>query len=152
MRLRENGMTVIELVMAFVIVGIMTAFAFPRVRDAVHRENVRSARALFSSYHAQARYTAILRRTVDTLHLDRLPEVWMTAAKVTPVGGNVLDTIGRDNFYNRYKVTVTVEPSGRRWLVFDPRGIGTEPDVTFIRFTKGNFRDSLQITPTGRIR
>ncbi|MGH7752898.1 MAG: pilus assembly FimT family protein [Gemmatimonadales bacterium] len=145
-------MTVIEMVMAFVIVGIMTAFAFPRVRDAVQRENVRSARALFSSYHAQARYTAILRRTVDTLHLDRLPEIGITAAKVVPVGGNVLDTLSRDDFYARYKVTVTVEPSGRRWLVFDPRGIGTEADNTLIRFSKGNFKDSLMITPTGRIR
>lgn len=152
--MRERGVTMVEMLMVFVIVGIMTAFAFPRIRDGVNRENVRGARALMSTYHAKARYLSILRRTVDTLHYLPDGSVWITAPAMNPTAVHTLDTLDKpiDNVYRRYGVYMKVEPSSRVSLVFDPRGIGTETSNTVFYFTKGRFSDSLIVSPTGRIK
>lgn len=140
-----RGLTLIEILIVFVLIGIMVGMAIPRVGSALAKQDVRSAKALVISMHTKAKATAVQRaqRTV----------LWFNGNDVVlrgrhPVTG-VIDTVGNvENVYNRYGAVLTVS---RDSLVFDPRGLGTESSSTTIYIKNQSYADSIVVTSIGRI-
>ena len=57
----RRGFSLIELITVFVLIGVIAAIGFPRLRDALEKQNVRSAKALIATMAATARGAAIQR-------------------------------------------------------------------------------------------
>ena len=55
----RRGFSLIELVIAIVLIGLMAAFMMPRIGDVIQKQKVRSARNAITTMHARARATAI---------------------------------------------------------------------------------------------
>ncbi len=143
--MNRRGMTLIEVALVLVIIGVMAAFAFPRIGDGLTRQSVRSARTMFIAVHARARATAIQRGAQTQLILNNNT---LEVRSINPVSGAV-QTVGRiEDLGRRYGVTV--QPTSLT-LTFDPRGIGMETAQTTISITKGAFGSTVVISPVGRV-
>ncbi|MGH7529851.1 MAG: hypothetical protein ACREMN_05665, partial [Gemmatimonadales bacterium] len=55
----QAGFTTIEMVIVVILVGFIAMLAFPRIRGALTRQNVRSARAAAQTLAAKARAAAV---------------------------------------------------------------------------------------------
>ncbi len=143
--MNERGLTLIELVIAIGLVGLMAAIAFPRIGDALRKQSVRSARAAVVAMHAKARASAIQRARATAFVVSGNTVLVVSRHPVT----GALDTIDApENLQNRYGVTVL---STRDTLSFDPRGLGTQGEDTKITVTKGPYSQSIEINPLGRV-
>lgn len=140
----RKGFTLIEVVIAIVLIGVMTAFMFPRIGEALRRQDVRSARNAITTMNAQAKATAIQRgRLVATV----LRSNRMVLVSRHPVFGTV-DTIADQNLGQRYGVSITTDQDS---LEFDARGIGMAGTQTRITVSKAGIADTIVITPVGSI-
>jgi prepilin-type N-terminal cleavage/methylation domain-containing protein len=68
--MNKRGFTTIELLVVFVIIGIIAAFGIPRIRDAVIKSNVRSAKAAMGTLVVKTRAAAVARGCNATMTLD----------------------------------------------------------------------------------
>ena len=143
--MNRRGMTLIELVIVFVIIGAIAAFAFPRIGDGLTRQNVRSARTLFVGVHARARAIAIQRGSQTQLIVNNGT---LTIQSLNPVTGANEQVGNVENIGTRYGVTLL--PTNFT-LTFDPRGIGMETSQTTVSITKGAYGTSVVMSPVGRI-
>jgi len=143
--MNQRGVTLIELLIVIVLIGVMAGFGFPRLGDAITKQSVRSARTLFVGVHAKARATAIQRgsQTQFILAGGRI-----TIRSTNPVT-NVAQQVGNvEDLGTRYGVTV--QPTNVT-LTFDARGIGMETAETTISITKGSYGSKIVISPVGRV-
>ncbi|HET7790455.1 MAG TPA: GspH/FimT family pseudopilin [Gemmatimonadales bacterium] len=144
----HRGFTFIEMLIVFIIVGLIAAFGLPSIRNAIQSSNVRSARAEMGTLAAKARAIAVARGCVDTLHVSSgtAGTAWITSCKVTGAG---LDTVGGVEFdASRWNVSVT--PS-RTNYIYDPRGIMVGYQAGTIVFTYGTSHDSVTINAVGKV-
>ena len=65
----RKGFSLIEMITVVVLIGIIAAIGFPRLRDALEKQNVRSAKALIATMAATARGAAIQRGCAATLNM-----------------------------------------------------------------------------------
>lgn len=143
--MNQRGVTLIELLIVIVLIGIMAGFGFPRLGDAITKQNVRSARTLFVGVHAKARATAIQRGSQTQLILSGGR---VTIQSTNPVTNAVQQVGNVEDLGERYGVTV--QPSAVT-LTFDARGIGRETTETTISITKGSYGSRIVISPVGRV-
>ena len=143
--MNKRGVTIIELLIVMTLIGVIAGFAFPRIGDAITKQNVRSARTLFIGTHAKARATAIQRGSSTRLILAGGRLVIQAANPVT----NVVQQVGNvEDLGSRYGVTV--QPTNVT-LTFDARGIGMETTETTISITKGSYGNQIVFSPVGRV-
>jgi prepilin-type N-terminal cleavage/methylation domain-containing protein len=143
--MNKRGVTIIELLIVMTLIGVIAGFAFPRIGDAITKQNVRSARTLFIGTHAKARATAIQRGSQTQLILAGGRLVIQAANPVT----NVVQQVGNvEDLGSRYGVTV--QPTNVT-LTFDARGIGMETTETTISITKGSYGNQIVFSPVGRV-
>jgi len=62
------GVQHIELIVVIILVGVIASIGFPRLRDGLEKQNVRSAKALIATWFATARGAAIQRGCSATLN------------------------------------------------------------------------------------
>src|SRR2546427_8752692 len=62
MRMKRSGFTTIEMIIVVVIIGVIAAIGFPKIRGTLDKTNVRSARVYLSTQLITARATAVQRR------------------------------------------------------------------------------------------
>lgn len=146
---REAGFTLIEAVIVFVLVGILSALAFPKLTGASAKNNVRSARGHAISLYAKARAAAIETSRSTTLNFTG-SRAWITATpRIVALAGSTRDTIGQvENLTSIYGVTLTFNPTGT--LTIDPRGMGSST-VTTVWMTRNGFTDSMVVSGFGRV-
>lgn len=143
--MNQRGMTMIELILVITLIAIMGAFAFPRLGDAITKQDVRSARTLFIGVHARARAVAIQRGSRTSLIVDTGR---LTIQSLRPVT-NAVDTVAVEDLGARYGVTVV---SSNPTLTFDGRGVQQEPAAeTIVSITKGAYGTQIRISPVGRV-
>src|SRR5260370_25812144 len=65
----RKGFSTIELIVVIILIGVIASIGFPRLRDGLEKQNVRSAKALIATLAATARGAAVQRRCSPTLHL-----------------------------------------------------------------------------------
>lgn len=142
----RRGFTLMEAVIAIVVIGVVLAIGLPRANDWVRREAVRGARRQLVTHLAQARYTAIQRGCPAVLHLDQSnARVWVTACTLQGGGS---DTVGAlDYLSSRFGVGFA---SDRDSLAFTPQGLALATASLQVVFSRGTDTASLTITPAGR--
>jgi prepilin-type N-terminal cleavage/methylation domain-containing protein len=147
--MKRSGFTTIEMVIVVVLIGIIAAIGFPKIRQSLDKANVRSARAAVGTLAATARAAAIQRGCPAVIHFVATnATVWVTTncqAKVDTVSG--VQQLG-----TRFKVTMVATSDSVR---YDPRGLSLDnlTTSTVVRFTGsvGSNVDSTVINPLGKV-
>lgn len=151
----RNGMTLIEVVIVLVIVGLLAAIAIRPVGDEFRRSATRTAVDQFTTVHRLARSTAVRYGRLAELHIEASTgRLWV---EVDTSQAGVQDTTGmRDLVDGPMSMS-----SNRSLLCFDARGLPTTrqttqgescdgPDAEVI-FTLGDEADTVQITALGKV-
>jgi len=149
----RSGFTTIELLIVIVLIGAVTVITFPKIRQALDKTSVRSARVDVTTYAALAKAAAVRRGCRGVIHFSygAGSAVWVTACPRLAPGGGTVDTVASiDSVGNRYSVSLTSTSDS---LQFDPRGLEMDNVTTVVRFTgnvAGN-KDSVVINPLGKV-
>ena len=147
--MKRPGFTTIEMVIVVVLIGIIAAIGFPKIRRSLDKANVRSARAAVGTLAATARAAAIQRGCPGVIHFVATnATVWVTTNCPTKV-----DTVsGVQQLATRFNVTLTASRDSVR---YDPRGLSLDnlASNTVITFTGsvGSNVDSTVINPLGKV-
>lgn len=144
-RMRERGLTLIEVIIVLVLIGAMAGFGFPRLADAWVRQSVRSARAALVGLYAKGRATAIERGAVTRVIVDNNR---VRIESVDPVTGATVVVGSVEDLGNRYGVRIL--PS-LDTCVYDPRGVAREAGETVVTISRGSVVQVLRINQLGRV-
>src|SRR6266496_1817081 len=142
----RKGFSLIEMMFVFVLAGVIMAIGFPRLRNSLEKQNVRSSKALLATLVATARSTAVQRGCAATLNMT-VDSVWVTACGVNPPAASV--QVGTKKLVGD-EFSVTLNPSAAA-VVYDPRGITTQFQSTTIRVIGPHYSDSVVINEVGRV-
>jgi prepilin-type N-terminal cleavage/methylation domain-containing protein len=141
--LPRAGFSLLEMMIAVTISGLMLAIVMPRVQGATTGLDVRGARVAITNLYARARVTAIQTRRTTTLNLSG-SSVWITSPRLA--GG--LDTLGAvTNLTTEYGVAVTA--SGNVTIL--PTGLVNAGTPVVIKVTRSGKSDSVTISGYGRL-
>ncbi|MGH8621959.1 MAG: pilus assembly FimT family protein [Burkholderiales bacterium] len=142
----RKGFSAVELMIVIVLVGVIAAIGFPRLRQGLEKQNVRSSKALIATLAATARGTAIQRGCAATLNLSG-DSIWVTACGVNPPAPLV--QVGTKKLVgSEFNIQLS---STAPAIVYDPRGITTVFQPTTIRVVSPHYRDSVMINELGRV-
>lgn len=142
----RKGFSMIEMMIVVILVGVIAAIGFPRLRDGLEKQNVRSSKALIATLAATARGTAIQRGCSATLNMT-VDSIWVTACGVNPPAASV--QVGTKKLVGD-EFSVTLSPTAAS-VVYDPRGISTVFQVTTVRVIGPHYRDSVMINQVGKV-
>lgn len=137
----RRGTTVIELVVVMLVVALMAAISFGRLRDAMDRSAARGAIQEAASIFSLARRSAVTRRA--------------TVGVVIDTGGGVIlaraagRELGRQNLRARYGVRLS---SSRDSMAYDPRGLGYGAANLTVVARRGRGAETLFVSRLGRTR
>lgn len=148
--IRRAGFTMIETMLAVVIVGVLTLMAYPRVSSAMARSDARGARTRVINMLATARTAATQSNRSTWLTFDG-NQVWVTASPRRTTGGSgTVDTIG--SVVDLSVVYGTSVSSGVTQIAYDPRGLasGFGSSVT-ITLTRGGYSYPITVDMLGRV-
>lgn len=151
--MRRTGFTTIELLIVIIIMGVIAALTFPKIRQGLDKANVRAARVDVGTFVALARASAVQRGCQGVIHFayGSTSRVWVTACPRYLPGTGTVDTVASiDNLENRYTVSLTSTSDS---VQFDPRGLRLDNNTTVVRFTGGvgSNTDSVLINPIGKV-
>ncbi len=147
--MNRSGFTAIEMVIVVTLIGIIALIGFPKIRGALDKANVRSARAAVGTLAATARAAAIQRGCPAVIHFSASnATVWVTTNCVAKV-----DTVsGVQQLGPRFNVSLVATQDSLR---FDPRGLSMDnlSGNTVIRYTgnSASNMDSTIISPIGKV-
>ena len=143
----RKGFSTIEMIIVVILIGIIASIGFPRLRDGLEKQNVRSAKALIATLAATARGAAIQRGCSATLNMT-VDSIWVTACGVNPPAASV--QVGTKKLVGD-EFSVTLNPSAAT-VVYDPRGITTQFQTTTIQVIGPHYSDSVVINEVGRVK
>jgi prepilin-type N-terminal cleavage/methylation domain-containing protein len=150
-RINSRGFTLIETLVVLGATAVLFLIGFPRVRTALTKANVRSARGSVITLYNQGRNRAVRESRSVTLHFSTT-QAWTTASpRKTGTSTCGCDTVGTIQYLNSaYGVTITATPDTFR---IDPRGLGVQPSAsgTVIKLAKLGYQDSVLIYGYGRV-
>ena len=142
----RKGFSLIEMMFVFVLAGVIMAIGFPRLKDGLEKQNIRSSKALLTTLVATARGTAVQRGCNATLNMTA-DSVWVTACGVNPPAASV--TVGTKKLVGS-EFSVTLVPSAAS-IVYDPRGLWTSFATTSVRIVGAHYSDSVIINQVGKV-
>jgi prepilin-type N-terminal cleavage/methylation domain-containing protein len=143
----RKGFSTIEMIVVVILIGVIASIGFPRLRDGLEKQNVRSAKALIATLAATARGAAIQRGCSATLNLT-VDSVWVTACGVNPPAASV--SVGTKKLVgDEFSVTLNSTAAS---VVYDPRGIATVFSPTTVRVIGPHYSDSVMINEVGRVK
>ena len=141
-----KGFSLIEMMIAVVVLGAISAIGFPLLRGGIMRQSVRSATDAITVMHRRARDHASQRGQLTVIDLKGGIVV---IRSINPLTG-APDTLGVvQSMPDRFGVTVSAT---RDSLMFDGRGIGMEGSVTRVYLSRETYADTIEISALGRIR
>jgi len=150
----RTGFTLLEVMLVVVIIGVITMVGIPKIKNAIQKTNVRSARSAASTYVATARQAAIQRGCRAVVHFSSgaAGTVWVTVCpRMSTTGSGTIDTIGVvSKIAKLYGVTLS---ETRDSVVFDPRGMNIDPTTTMtVRFAGSmGTTDSIVVNQLGKV-
>ena len=142
----RKGFSTIEMIIVVVLIGIIATMGFPRLRRAVEKQNIRSAKALTATLVATARGAAVQRGCSATLNMST-DSIWVSACGVNPVAASV--QVGTKKVVGR-EFNVTLNPSAAS-VVYDPRGIATVFQRVVVGIVGPRYQDSVVINEVGKV-
>ena len=140
--MKRAGFTLVETVIVIVLIGILTAFAAPRIGSAIDRRNISGARVSITTLNAKARATAVQRGRPTAL--VRNGDTFFILAR-QPLTGAV-DTVDRRNMYDAFKVTIGASQDTLR---YDPRGLGLQNATSSFVIRRSGYADTVRISAIG---
>jgi prepilin-type N-terminal cleavage/methylation domain-containing protein len=146
--LGNRGFSFIEMLIVFIIVGILAAFGIPRLLSSAQKANLRGAKVAVGTLVAKARAAAVARGCNATVIFTSgaTGTVSISVCKVDGSGTEVLG--GVDSVAARYNVTMT--PAGSS-LQFDPRGLSVGYTSMTVRLSNASATDSVMINALGKV-
>jgi len=138
--MRRPGLTVLELIIALTIVGLLTAVAIPRLVGLRNASAVRSASSEIAASFTLARQTAIMGRRTVAVVLDTA-----SGEVIVRSGGRL---VSRRQLRGIYSVLLS---ANRDSAVYDGRGMGFGVSNITIRVRRGSFVDTLTMSRLGRL-
>ncbi len=142
----NRGFTLLEVLTAMVIMGVVMALAAPRFREWLSHESVRQARVHVTTQLAGARSIAVQRGCESVLHVDAVASrVWVTACKLAGPGKDTVGII--DNLSSRYGAVFSSTGDS---ILFTPQGIAFSAAWITMTFSKEGYDQILEISPLGR--
>ncbi len=153
-KLSARGLTLIEVLVALVVMGTAGAIAWPAFRSAQEQKAVRSAADEFVLRHSMARSIALRRGRLVELHIDAAAGRFWVEVDTSALRTGVRDTVGPVlDVTDELGVTVT---STRNLLCFDGRGLATlaagcSPGDATVVFKRAGYVDSVTTTSLGKV-
>lgn len=146
---RRSGFTLIETLMAIVIVALLVLIGFPKVSSAMIKTNVRGARTTLANMFTKARTVATQTNRKTRLKFNG-NQVWIVASPRLLPGAGTVDTIGPvENLNTLYGVTVTSPVDS---VTFDPRGLAAGFGASStLKVAKSGHTDSIVVDGLGRV-
>jgi prepilin-type N-terminal cleavage/methylation domain-containing protein len=142
----RKGFTTVELIIVIILMGVIASIGFPRLRDGLEKQNVRSAKALIATMVATARGAAIQRGCPATLNMT-VDSAWVTACGVNPPAASVQvgtkKLIGDD-------FGVKLGPSTAT-LIYDPRGLATVFQTVTVQVIGPHYQDVVIVNQVGKV-
>lgn len=138
---QQRGTTIVELLVAIIVLAALAAIALPRFHAAADRFAVRSALQETRSLFTFARRAAITRRAVVGVITDT------TAGAVIVRSGGI--ELARRSLRERYGVRLRAT---RDSMSYDPRGLGYGAANLTIVATRGQGAETLFVSRLGRTR
>ena len=137
----NRGFTLLEVIVAMMVAGILLALALPRFASARDAQAVRGAMDVLAAEFSLARQTALSRRAPVAVVFDTAGGVVRTRAAAGP--------IRLSNLSGSFGVTIA---ANRDSAVYDPRGFGYGLSNLTVVVHRGNFVDTLTMSRLGRVR
>jgi type IV pilus assembly protein PilA len=144
----RRGFSFVEMLIVFIIIGVVAAFGIPRLLQGVQKSNVRSAKVALATMVAKARAAAVARGCYATVNLTSgtTGTVSITVCTVNGTSTQVLG--GVDSLAARYSLSMA--PSATT-MTFDPRGLSVGNATMTVRFTSSTTTDSVMINSLGKV-
>jgi prepilin-type N-terminal cleavage/methylation domain-containing protein len=146
---RTKGFTLIETLLAIIILGVVVLIGYPRMSAGMTKTNLRGARTTLINLLAKARTAATQKNRISLLKIDGNNAFVLLRPRSLPGVGNA-DTLGSvERLGDSYGVTVTATIDSVR---FDPRGLGTGfgTGSTFLISRDGQ-TETIRIDGLGRV-
>ncbi len=140
-RLFQRGFTLLEVVVAICIIGILYTIAAPRFTDFRDNLDVSAAANDAESLFAVARRVALTRSTRTSIDIDANRGILSVR-----VSG---DTIQSRNVAELHGVTVW---TSRNTVTYSPIGVGVGVSNLSLIFSKGVTADTLTVSRLGRVK
>jgi prepilin-type N-terminal cleavage/methylation domain-containing protein len=151
---RRSGFTLIETLLAVIIVGVMTLMAYPRVNNAMVKSNLRGARTRVVNMLSAARAAATQGgRSASYLRFNGNTAVVTASPRRVALAGSTEDTLGvAVNLSTAYGATVAVS-NGTTQIAYDSRGIaaGVSANPVTITLTHGSYSQTVGVDMLGRV-
>lgn len=144
---RTVGYTLVEMLLVISIIGILAAISLPRMGRIRDQSQLSSARTRFTRGVMAARQAAIQRGKHAFFNVEN-SVLWVYVDTDGDDDADVTVTPNTD-ITSLYGVTVT--PSTKTTIEYDPRGIATQSDKQVFHFehTSSGFKDSLCVSRLG---
>jgi prepilin-type N-terminal cleavage/methylation domain-containing protein len=151
--MNNRGITLMEIVAVLTVIGVMSAYATPRLLSTREGLAVRAAADEFVAAHTFARATAIRQGRVVRLKIDAASGRFWIETDSSPTKSGVMVRLAPVRSISSKNVTMT---SSRDVLCFDGRGITTPiwscpSGDAVLTFTRGEYADTVTTTITGKV-
>jgi prepilin-type N-terminal cleavage/methylation domain-containing protein len=145
----RNGFTLVETLIALVVVSLLMLIVFPKVGRALVRHNLRGARTTVVNAAALARAAAQEGSRTSWLKFDGTQVLVVARPRLALLPGSDADTVGtiRD-LAEAYGVTIAATADSIR---FSPSGFGGLTGTQTITLSHGTYSELITLDGLGRI-
>lgn len=138
----RRGFSLVEMLIAVILIGIVVLMAMPRIERALVRRDLSSARSGVVSLIQRAKAAAVQRRQAVTVNVSS-SMAWLTAA--TSGGSQIIASL---NLSAQYNVSAT---SSAATLTFQPTGLVVSGTPFTVWLSRATRPDSIRVTGYGKI-
>ena len=145
----RRGYSLIELMTVVTVASLMMLFAWPRVRQAKFKSDLRSARMTLSAQFNRARASAIQYNRTTSVVFNGNHVLVTATPRLVASATSTVDTIGGvEDLGAAYGATLTSTAAS---IAFSPRGLTNDNGTVKVKVTHAEFADSIMITGLGRL-
>ena len=148
----RRGFTLIEMLVALVVVSLVLIIGLPKFTSAMTAQNLRGSRTTVINMLVKARSASLTSNRLTWLKVSTGGKAWIIARpRLTPAAGSDADTLGLvEDLNKRYGITISTTNADS--VGFDPRGIASLAASSVV-FTvnKSGHSESITIDKLGRV-
>jgi len=150
--MRRGGFTLIETLVALVVVSLLLLIGLPKFTSAMSQQNLRGSRTAVINMLVKAQAASTTSNRLTWLKVSTGGKAWIIARpRLVAAGTSTVDTLGLvEDLNKRYGVTMSY--TGADSVGFDPRGIASLAASSVV-FTvnKSGHSESITIDKLGRV-